>query len=61
MEKAGLSCREMADRCRQYGVRCHWTDIWNYREGKRMPRADKVEAIRKASGGKVTSKDLSIE
>lgn len=36
----------------------HYTEVWNYRTGRRMPRADKVAAIEKATKGRVRAKDF---
>lgn len=56
LKKAKLSDAEFAA---QLG--CHRTEIWNYRTGRRMPRADKAAAIEKATRGVVTSKDLAVK
>lgn len=55
MKKAKLSDADLAAR-----LGCHRTEVWNYRTGRRQPRADRVAAIEKATGRVVTSKDLAV-
>lgn len=46
----------------EFGQKCspplHRVQIWHYRTRRRSPRADKVAAIQKATGGMVTAKDM---
>lgn len=53
LKMAKLSDSEFADR-----LGCHRTEIWNYRTGRRMPRADTAAAIEKATKGRVRAKDF---
>jgi hypothetical protein len=47
----------------EFGRSCdpplHRTEVWNYRTGRRLPRADKVDAIEKATQGQVRAGDFS--
>lgn len=54
LERHGLSDAEFA---RKTGM--HRTEVWNYRTGRRMPRADKAAAIEKATKGQVRARDLA--
>lgn len=45
-----------ADFARRIGS--HRTEVWNYRTGRRMPRADKVADIERATRGEVRAKDF---
>lgn len=53
LEKNKLSDEDFAQR-----IGAHRTEIWNYRTGRRMPKADKVAAIEEATGGEVRAKDF---
>lgn len=54
LKKHGLSDKQFAEKA---GL--HYTEVWNYRKGRREPLARKVALIEKATGGKVTAKDFS--
>lgn len=54
LKKRGLSDADFAKR-----VGMNRTVIWSYRTGRRMPMADKVAVIEKATGGLVGAKDFS--
>lgn len=53
LRKHGISDKTFAEKA---GL--HFTEVWNYRTERRMPRADKVAAIEKATGGEVRAKDF---
>lgn len=54
LEKHGLSDKEFAEKS---GL--HFTEVWNYRTGRRQPRAKNVAAIEKATNGQVRAKDFA--
>lgn len=45
-----------------FGARCkpsmHRVEVWNYKTGRRIPRADKVAAIEEVTRGQVRAKDF---
>lgn len=53
LKQQGLSDAEFGTRA---GL--HRTEVWNYRTGRRMPRADAVAAIEKATKGDVRARDF---
>jgi transcriptional regulator with XRE-family HTH domain len=54
LKKHGLSDKDFAEK-----TGLHYTEVWNYRTGRRMPRADKVAAIEKATRGAVRAGDFT--
>ena len=53
LKRNRLSCAEFAARL---GI--HRTEVWNYKTGRRQPRADKVALIEEVTRGKVRAKDF---
>lgn len=53
LEKHGLSDKDFAVR-----TGLHYTEVWNYRTGRRQPGAKKVAAIEQATDGQVRAKDF---
>lgn len=53
LKKKGLSDKAFAE---MTGL--HYTEVWNYRTGRRLPRADKVAAIEEATRGRVRARDF---
>lgn len=54
LKKHGISDKAFADL-----TGLHFTEVWNYRTGRRQPRADKVAAIEAATKGQVRAKDFA--
>lgn len=54
LRKRGISDKAFAEK-----TGLHYTEVWNYRTGRRQPRANKVAAIEEATRGLVKAKDFA--
>lgn len=57
--EAYLKKHKLSDKAFAELTGLHYTEVWNYRTGRRLPLADKVAAIEAATKGQVRAKDFS--